>query len=171
MNSKTSLCVVLIPLVLVGGCIVGDQLTAITVHPDGSADVVVFRSNLHSTETGDRAEKELTDYKASFESRADGELARLQEVGGKAVQASWVRPQAPFSNFVSAHLPNASALEKFATIKDEDGGFQMATQFRSDNLRRSLTIEITVLREKGQSFPIASGKCRAIPADACRWDR
>ena len=96
MKSTTRACAVLIPLFLVGGCVVGDQLTTITVHPDGSADVVVFSSNLHSTEKGDRAEKELADYKASFETRAEMSVAaRIGEAGGKAVETSWVRQQAP----------------------------------------------------------------------------
>jgi hypothetical protein len=128
----------------------------------------VFRSNLHSTETGDRAEKELTDYQASFETRDDGEYARLQEAGGKAVEVSWVRRQAPFSNLLSAHLPSASALEKFATAKDEDGGFHMTTQFHSDGLRRSLTIEIAVSPAKAnpsQSLPTDVVQFRQMLAD------
>ena len=79
---------VLLPLFLVGGCVVGDQLTTITIHPDGSADLVEFRSKSHSTEKGDKAAKELAHYKASFETRADGDFARIREAGGEAVEAT-----------------------------------------------------------------------------------
>jgi hypothetical protein len=156
MKSASRAWFVLFPLSLVGGCVVGDQLTTVTVHPDGSADLVVFRSNLRSTEKGDKAEKELADYKTSFETRAAGDFARIREAGGGMVEASWVRPQAPFSNFVRARFPSPSALEKFWTVKDKDGGFQLTTQFHSDGLHRSLTVEITVPPEKAnpsQSSP------------------
>jgi hypothetical protein len=168
MIPTTRVCAILLPLLLVGGCIVGDQLTTITVHPDGSADLVEFRSNLHSTEKGDKAEKELADYKASIDTRADGDPARIREAGGEAVEATWVRQQAPFSTLVRAHFPSPSALEKYGTVKDEHGGFQMTTQFRSDGVRRSLTVGITVPPEKAnpsQSSPSDVGQFRQTQAD------
>jgi hypothetical protein len=138
----------LLPVLLIGGCVIGDQLTTLTVHPDGSADLVLFRSNLHSTEEGKRAEKELADFRASFDAREEGDFARIREAGGKVVEASWVREEAPFSNLIRAHFPTASAVEKYWSAEDEDGKIVMKTRFHSEGPRRRLAIEITVPPDK-----------------------
>jgi hypothetical protein len=47
---------------LMAGCIVNDELTTITIQPDGSADIVKFRSNIRSSEKGRKGEAELQRY-------------------------------------------------------------------------------------------------------------
>lgn len=127
-----------------GGCIVSDQLTTLTIHPDGSADFVLFRSNLRSTEKGAKAEKELADYKDKFDARAEGEFVRIRDCGGKIIQAAWIRTEAPFSNVIHAHFSDASTLEKFGSTKNENGSPLITTQFHRDGARRKLTARITV---------------------------
>jgi hypothetical protein len=129
------------------GCIVSDQLTTITIHPDGSADYVLFRSNLRSTEQGAKAEKELADYKASFDARAEDEFVRIRDCGGKILQANWIRSEAPFSNVIHAQFSDAAALEKFGSAKNEEGASQITTRFHRDGTRRRLTAQITVPRD------------------------
>lgn len=134
----------LIAAAFLGGCIVSDQLTTLTIHPDGSADYVLFRSNLRSTEKREKAEKELADYKAKFDARTEDEFVRVRDCGGKIVQATWVRSEPPFSNIIHAQFPDASALEKFGSAKHEDGGPLITTKFHRDGTRRKLTARITV---------------------------
>src|SRR5689334_3482312 len=91
----------LVPFVLIlfaGGCVIGDQLTTFTLNSDGSADLVVFRSNLHSTEKGEKGEKELAEYKVKFDSQEDGDFQRIRDAGGQVMLTSWVRTRAPYSN-------------------------------------------------------------------------
>jgi hypothetical protein len=59
-KAQRHLFAVLSPLLLVG-CIVGDELTTITIHPDGSAQMVTFRINLRSTQSGQDGQRELAD--------------------------------------------------------------------------------------------------------------
>jgi hypothetical protein len=148
MRSTTLLRAVLISLLLAGGCVVGAQLTPFTIHPHRSADLVVFRSNLRSTEKGDKAANELADYKTKFEARTEDELLRIREAGGAILETSWVREQVPLSNLAHAQFPNASAFEKFLTIKNEDGSSQIETHFRSDGARRSLTVQVSLPASK-----------------------
>ncbi len=148
MNSLTRLSAVLLALLLVGGCIVGDQITTLTIHPDGSADLVVLRSNLRSTETGDKGAKELAEYKANFDARSDDEMVRVREIGASGIEASWVKQDVPYSNFLRAHFPNAAVLEKYGTQREDDGSFPLKTQFKSEGRRRSLTVHITVPADK-----------------------
>jgi hypothetical protein len=159
--------VVLLLILFAGGCIVGDELTTFTVHPDGSADLVVLRSNLRSTENGEKGEKELADYRTRFEAQADGDFARVREAGGQIVRTSWIREQPPYSNFARSHFPNAAALEKFWTMKDDENKPLITTRFQKDGLHRKLTIHVTVADEKDNSpaAPSDAGQIRQAYAN------
>ena len=138
-----------------GGCVVGDELTTFTLNPDGSADLVVFRSNLHSTEKGEKGEKEFADYKANFDAQTDGDFSRIRDAGGQVMLTSWVRTRAPLSNIVHAHFPDTAAFEKYWTVKDEENRPLITTQFRKDGARHRLTFRITVPEDNEQA-PAAS---------------
>jgi hypothetical protein len=142
MTTKRCLIAVLSPLVLLAGCIVSDELTTVTIQPDGSATMVTFRSNLRSTQSGQDGERELANYKATFDSRTQDDMVRIREAGGTIVQATWVREQAPLSNIVSVRFPNAAALEKFGTSKNDDGSLQITTQWQSNGAHRKLLVRI-----------------------------
>jgi hypothetical protein len=69
---------------------------------------------------------------------------------------------------VRARFLSPSALEKFGTVKNEDGGFLMTTQFRSDGLRRSLTVGIAVPPDQAnpsQSSPSDAEQFRQTQAN------
>jgi hypothetical protein len=156
MRSKSFKSVLLLTLLLIGGCIVGDQVTTLTISPDGSADFLVFRSNIRSSEAGDRGERELADYKSNFDGKTDEEMSRISKAGGQVLAASWVRLQAPYSNFVHAFFPNASALEKFLSEHGRDDGHSITTQFHIDGSRRRLTIRVTMPLDTIPSFESSS---------------
>lgn len=141
MKTATRLGGMLLPLLLVGGCIVGDQLTTVTIQPDGSAELVIYRSNLHSTEKGEKAARELTEYKDRFDAQSEDEFARVRDVGGRVLDARWIRPQAPFANVVRYHFPAAAVLEKYATAAADNGG-SITTSFHRDGAHRRLTVRI-----------------------------
>src|SRR5690242_19234991 len=145
----------LVLILFAGGCVVGDELTTFTLNPDGSADLVVFRSNLHSTEKGEKGEKELAEYQANFDTQAKEEFSRIRDAGGQVMLTSWVRARAPFSNVVHAHFPDTAALEKYWTVKDEDKRPLITTRFQKDGARRRLTFRITVPEDNEQA-PAAS---------------
>lgn len=140
----------LILFMLAGGCIIGDQITTITVHPDGAADLVMFRSNLHSTETGDSAQRELAEYQATFKARTEQSFTHIQDAGGEIVDAGWLSQEPPAANYIYARLPNSTALEKYLTLNPDDG-VELATQFRKEGSRRMLTFELTVPADKAQA--------------------
>ena len=143
MKTKRPLIAVLSPLVLLGGCIVGDELTTVTVDPDGAATMVTFRSNLRSTQSGQDGERELANYKATFDARSQDDMVRIREAGGTIVQAAWVREQAPLSNVVSVRFPNAAAFEKFGKSQNDDGSLQSTTQWQSNGAHRKLLVRVT----------------------------
>lgn len=156
MNSTTYARSALFLILFVGGCVVGDELTTVTMNPDGSADLVLFRSNLHSTEKGDKGEKELAEYKMKFDTQEDGDFPRIRDAGGQVMLASWVRAQAPFSNVVHIHFPDTEALEKFWTVKDEEKRPLITTQFQKDGTRHRLTFRISVPEENEQAPAVST---------------
>jgi len=141
----------LLLLLMAGGCVVGDELTTFTLNSDGSADLVVFRSNLHSTEKGEKGEKELAEYRENFEKQSHDDFRRIREAGGDIVRTSWVRAKAPYSNVVHAHFPDMAALEKYWTIKDENNKPLVTTHFENDGRRHRVTFRITVPDEKDEA--------------------
>ncbi len=144
MNRKPAMAVVVLLLLLSGGCIVSDKLTTLTIKPDGSADLVLFRSNIRSTEKGEKAEKELAGFRTRFESQKDEDAKRILEAGGEILKSLWVRDEVPFSTVVHARFAKADELERYWTIRNPDGTAMVTTEFRSDGNQRNLVFHITV---------------------------
>jgi hypothetical protein len=154
MKSKPRVVAALLTLLLAGGCIVGDELTTLTIHPDGSADLVLYRSNLRSTEQGDKARAELGEYQSKFDARTADDFTKIREAGGKVLEALWIRSQAPFTNVIHAQLPNAASLEKYGTSDQTDDSSRIAMRFQRDGARRRLVVEIVIPADKLDSFAV-----------------
>jgi hypothetical protein len=141
MRPLTLLGIALTPLLL-SGCIVLDQVTTLAVHPDGSADLVVFHSNVRSTEEGGKAEEELRRHAAAFDGGSSDELTRIRNAGGELIEARWLRREPPYSTVTVARFHNAEALEKLGTFQDDDGELRVSTRFSQDGPRRKLTMVV-----------------------------
>ena len=144
MTKKLNCLATLVSVVLIlGGCIVRDELTTLTISPDGSADLVILRSNIRSTKSGAAAEEELANYRREFEAREEQQFSRIEDAGGEIVEASWIREHPPFSNFIHAHLPNAESLEHYGSLGGGEDNWSVTSRFHTDGSRRRLEIEIT----------------------------
>ena len=143
-RKKAFLAIPAAALALIGGCIVSDQLTTITIRPDGSADWVKFQSNIRSTETGAKGAQELKRFIEEFDARKDSDSQRILEVGGEVLDSRWLRGEEPYANVAVARFPSASVLQEFFTIRGEKGEPIVEPLFtRCGNLRRfSLTIAV-----------------------------
>lgn len=128
--------------VIVGGCIVSDRITTLTIHEDGSADWIRFQSNIHSSEPGEKGAAELRRFVEAFDRREDDEFRRIAEAGGKVKEARWLRSEEPYANVVAAHLPDAAALQAFYTIKNGTGEAMARGRFSKDGERRRFSIVI-----------------------------
>ena len=74
---------------LIAGCIVSDELTTITIQPDGSADWIRFQSNIRSTEQGAKGVQELQKFVEEFDARSNSDFTRITEAGGEVHEARW----------------------------------------------------------------------------------
>jgi hypothetical protein len=125
---------------LAAGCIVQDDVTTITIRPDGSADLVTFNSNIRSTEPGSKGDDELRHYVEEFDAGKTQEIAAIARAGGTVLDTWWVRRELPYSNVMSARLPNAAALIKWGTIEGEEGQMRVTSHFAQDGDKRKLSM-------------------------------
>lgn len=145
MRSRHRICWLVAPLIaVITGCIVSDQLTTLTINPDGSGDVILFVSNIRSTQEGEKGTAEISDYHAAFDARTQDDLRHLSESGARIERASWLREQPPLAHIVHATFPDAASLEKFATVKDGEGNEMVKTRFSVSNTSRRLSFKVTI---------------------------
>ncbi|MBI5760086.1 MAG: hypothetical protein HZA46_16335 [Planctomycetales bacterium] len=148
MRKTTLLTMAVVLLGVVGGCIVNDELSTVTIQPDGSADWVKFQSNIRSTEQGSKGVQELKKFVDEFDSHKDSDQIRITEAGGEVREARWVRREVPYANLVVARFPTAAALENFFTVKDEKGVVVVQTRFTINGNRRRLSFNVPVPRDQ-----------------------
>ncbi len=127
-----------------GGCIVHDQLTTLTINPDGSGDLLILRSNIRSTQRGSRAESEIADYQASFDAQTHDDFKRIRESGARLEMTMWLRKQVPMAHVMRASLPDAATLKKLATVKDASDTIIIEPRFTVSNAHRRLAFHFTV---------------------------
>ncbi len=130
------------------GCIVGDELRTITIHPDGSAELVKVQSNIHSSETGAKADEELRRYAQEFDAKKSVDHVRISEAGGEVDESRWVRKEPPYANVIVGRLPSAAVLEKAFTFKGDDGKTLVAARFTQEGTRRKFSLQVTLPSEQ-----------------------
>ena len=148
MRKPTLLLTAAAMLVVVAGCIVSDQITTISVQPNGSADWVKFQSNIRSTERGWKGEDELQRFVEEFDAHKDSDYIHITESGGEVLEARWVRREEPCANLVTARFPNWTALQNFGTFKNEKGEVIAQAQFTQNGNRRRLSLVIPVPKDE-----------------------
>jgi hypothetical protein len=143
-------------LALLAGCIVGDQVATLTIRPDGSADYVIFQTNLRSTEPGEAGARELERFVADFDANQDLESRRILEAGGQLVQAQWLRREEPYATVIAGRFPSVSTLLEFLTVKGGSGELAVQPRFTRNDSRRRLSFEVSKPRDMDLGEP-ASG--------------
>jgi hypothetical protein len=147
------------------GCIVGDEITTITLEPDGSAEVVLFRSNLRSSESGAKAEQDVQQYAESFDAGGSPDHDRIRAAGGTIVDSRWIRRATPSSNLISAKLPTAAVLEKYFTIHGGDDELRLEARFTQEGDRRRLALVLHPPKDFKLPQPVSVKEARQGQAD------
>lgn len=145
MKTRQWLWLLIVPLIAgMGGCIVHDQFTTLTINPDGSGDLLILRSNIRSTEKGSRAESEIAEYRASFDAQTQDDFKRIRDSGASLEMAMWLRKQVPMAHLVRVSIPDAAALEKLATLRDARGTIIVTPKLTISDIHRRLAFQLTV---------------------------
>ena len=117
-----------------------DQLTTLIIYPDGKAELVSYQTNVHSSESGEKAARELREYTQRFDAREEGDLKRAVAAGGEIVEARWIRRETPYANLYRVRFPSAAALTRFCTIPGKDGEPMMEAEFTVEERTRRLSL-------------------------------
>lgn len=150
---------------LLVGCIVSDELTTITIRPDGSADLVIYHTNLRSSEEGAKGAEEVRHYVEQFDARQDPEHLRITAAGGEIVTAQWLRRELPCSNVVVAKFASATALEKYLTMPGKDGELELEAHFSKQGARRKLQLVLRPPKDFKLPEPATVKETRQKQAD------
>ena len=153
MARRTLLGVSAATLALFAGCIVSDQVTTLTIQPDGSADWVKFQSNIRSTEKGAKGAQELKQFVEEFDTHKDADYQQITQAGGVVLEARWLRREEPPANLIVAKFPNASVLQEFCTIKGEKGEVIAKARFTENGKRRRFSIVVPVPKDEKPGEP------------------
>jgi hypothetical protein len=140
-----------VAMALIAGCILSDQLTTITVQPDGSADLVKFQSNLRSSEAGAKGAEELKRFVDDFDAHRDPDYLQIRQAGGEVLEARWVRRGEPPANLLTAKFSTASTFLAYLTIKDDQGRVVAQPRFKQAGKRRRLSIVIQAPSDQKQT--------------------
>ncbi|MCA9059383.1 MAG: hypothetical protein KDA85_12825 [Planctomycetaceae bacterium] len=142
----------LMSALILAGCIVGDQVTTFTINPDGSAELTIWRSNLHSTESGDAAVRELAEFQAAFAAQSGEEFDRIRTAGGTIVSNTLLRDQAPFASVIRARFDSAAVLARYFAAENAENGIRIRTDFTSDGNDRVITFQVIVPDQLRKEF-------------------
>ena len=142
---KTKYWMVAILLTLIAfssGCIVQDQYTTIVINQDGSADMTIVRSNIRSTARGERADEQVSEFRAALNDQTHDDYKRILDAGATVEMSMWLREQVPMAHVLRASIPNESSLEKMATLRDSDGAVVIAPEFSVNGTQRRFALRI-----------------------------
>ena len=141
-------------LAVAGGCIVSDEVTTLTLRPDGSSDWVKFRSNIRSSESGEKGAQELKGFVEDFDAHRDADYQEITRAGGTVVESRWLRREEPYSTVTVARFPTMASLVEYSTSRGDKGEVIAQPRYTQDGKRRRLSITYNVPKDfKPQAKP------------------
>lgn len=138
-------CMALAVALCTTSCIISDSISTTTIEPDGSSEIVLFRSNIRSDhDEKKKREEEVAAYIRDFDARRGDPFDNVTRCGGEVLEARWIRDRFPYSNLVRATLPDGDALAKYLSFGKDEKELRVAASYASDGSRRKLTVRIMV---------------------------
>ena len=142
--------IILLPLLLLPSCIVSDQITTLIIQPDGSAEVIVVRSNIHFRGNDKKREEELNEYKRKFNDGEQFWFERIRTSGGNIEETRWIKKTPPMANYLRGSLPDQEAVEKLLTL---DNNWKIQSNITTDGSTKTLMVKVTPPPDKKLSAP------------------
>jgi len=156
MIRKTLFAIGLTALAVAGGCIISDEVSTLTIRPDGSADWVKFRSNIRSSESGEKGAQELKAFVEDFDAHRDADYQEITKAGGTVVESRWLRKEEPYSTVAVARFPTMASLVEYSTSRGDKGEVVTQPRYTQDGKRRKLSVAYHVPKDfKPQPKPTA----------------
>jgi hypothetical protein len=148
-----TICCGLVALLMATSCIVSDQVTTLIIKPDGSADVIVTRSNIHFRGNEQKRAEELKAFRNKFNNQEQWWFERIEGAGGRIEEARWIKKTEPMAHYIRGALPGRNELEQLLSLEQKDNKWNLTSDFRTDGSNRELLIRISPPKEKELSVP------------------
>ena len=149
---------------LFGACVTGDEITSYVIDPDGSVAFSIYRLNLTSDQTGEKAKEELANYIRDLEKQSDDFFTKLAEANAKDVKATILRSAAPASVLITGNIPSLNDLATYSSSKNDGESF-VCTPI-SEGRTRGIRCQYTKNPSKEKAKPEKSQAEKAQPEPA-----
>ncbi len=108
---------------LFSGCVTGDEISSYVVNPDDSISFSIYRLNLTSDQTGEKAKEELAQYIQNLEGKKGNLFRDLMKGKAKEVRVTVLRSASPASALITGRIPSLEDLAAYGSHEDEDSSF------------------------------------------------
>jgi hypothetical protein len=113
-------------------CVTGDKITSYVIDPDGSIAFSIYRLNLTSGETGEKAKGELAQYIRDLEEDPGSPFAKAN---AKEVTVTVLRRAAPASVLITGRFPSLDDFAAYLTEEDKEVGRLVCTPIARERTR------------------------------------
>ena len=108
---------------LLSACVTGDEITGYVIEPDGSISFSIYRMNLNSNESGEKAKEELANYIRDLEKQSGDFFTKLAKANAKEVKVAILRRTAPASVLITGRIPSLHDLAAYLSGKSDEESF------------------------------------------------
>ncbi len=115
--------VICILAIFFSACVTGDEITSYVIDPDGSISFTIYRMNLNSNETGEKAKEELANYIRDLEKQSGDFFTKLAKANTKEIKVTILRRAAPASVLITGRIPSLYDLAAFLSGKSDEESF------------------------------------------------
>ncbi len=106
--------------ILCSGCVTGDEITSCVIAPDGSMDISIYRLNLTSDQTGEKAKEELAGYIGDLEGKRGDLFTKFAKANVTELRVAVLRKTSPASVLITGRIPSLKDLAIYDSQEDED---------------------------------------------------
>jgi hypothetical protein len=105
---------------LFNACVTGDEITSYVIDPDGSISFSIYRLNLTSDQTGEKAKQELASYIQQLEEKSGDFFTKLAKANAKEVKVTILHKASPASVLITGRFPSINDIAAYAGDEDKD---------------------------------------------------
>ena len=102
---------------LLSACVTGDEITSYVIKPDGSIEFSIYRHNLTSDETREKANEELANYISDLEQKRGPVFSAIAKANTRGVQVTILRRTSSGSVLITGSF---LSLDDFAADMSEE---------------------------------------------------
>jgi hypothetical protein len=105
---------------LLSACVTGDEITSYVIEPVGSISFSIYRLNLTSDKTGEKAKEELANYIRNLEKQSSDHFTKLAKANAKEINVTILRKASPASVLITGRFASLNDFAAYSSEEDDD---------------------------------------------------